>query len=52
MDLGYTYDQISHDTTLFNSKAVQVVVYGEGGEHQLDGGSLDHDARVERKRGE
>ena len=51
MDLGYTFDQISHDTVLFNSKATQVVVYGEGGIEKLDGGSLDHDARVSRKRG-
>ena len=50
MDLGYSLEEISRDTTLYNSKATRVVVYGEGGTEQLDHGSLDHDQRVAARR--
>ncbi len=49
IDLGHTADEILHDTNLFNSKAADVIVYGEGEGEKFDDGALDHTKRALRK---
>ena len=49
IDLGYSADELLHDSELMVSKAAKVVVYGEGSGETVDEGVLDHDARVSDK---
>ena len=49
IDLGHTEDELLHNEDLRQSKAVDVIVYGEGEGEKLDDGALDHTKRALRK---
>ena len=45
IDFGHTYDEIVTNPELYNAKASDVIVYGDGGGEKFDDGALDHDTR-------
>ncbi len=49
IDFGHTLDEIVRDPDLYNAKASDVIVYGDGSGEKLDDGALDHDARAADK---
>ncbi len=49
IDFGHSFDEIVNNPDLYNSKASDVIVYGDGSGEKFDDGALDHDARVADK---
>ncbi len=49
IDFGHSFDEIVNNPELYNAKASDVIVYGDGSGEKFDDGALDHDARVADK---